>query len=94
MRTIFIALLVGLAVQAQGTKAVKVNKPAPVTTATPKGSYEMERGEGNSMKTELGYGFAVNKASTLKREWFVVRDQTSPVALVGRTGVDVTYLNP
>lgn len=51
----------------------------------------MDRFEGSSVKTELGFGIVLNKNSTLKREWFVIRDPASPVQFDGATGVTVVY---
>lgn len=65
----------------------QTSKPAAASRA----SITMERFEGTRVTVELGYGIAVNKSSTLKREWFVVRDESAPAAIEGQAGVYVTY---
>lgn len=51
----------------------------------------MERHEGPSIRTELSASIILNSGSTLKREWFVIRDSASPVQVEGPTGVRVSY---
>src|SRR4051812_48331604 len=61
---------------------VAAQKPAAMT---------MERYEGSSVKTELGYKITLNTNSTLKREWFVIRDPSSPAQIEGQTGTNVGF---
>jgi hypothetical protein len=51
----------------------------------------MDRYSGLSVRTDLGYGISINKESSLKREWFVVRDENAPAALLGEVGINVIY---
>lgn len=51
----------------------------------------MERSEGGSVITDLGYNISLNKDSTLKREWIVVRDENAPAVIDSSTGISVTY---
>lgn len=39
------------------------------------------KGNGASMKVELGYGIALNKESSLSREWYIVNDPRLPLQL-------------
>lgn len=43
------------------------------------------------MKVDLGYNISLNKDSSLKREWFVVRDDSSPAYIEGNMGIKVQY---
>lgn len=54
-------------------------------------SVTMERYSGTTVSTELGYGIKLNKESSLKREWFVVRDAGAPAFIDGDAGVTVNY---
>lgn len=65
----------------------QVPKPAVISRT----AITMERFEGPSVTIDLGYGIVVNKASTLRREWFVLRDESAPALLDGPTGVSVSY---
>lgn len=66
--------------------------PAPVaSSASSSKAFSMERYEGTPIQTTLGYGIVLNKDSSLKREWFVITDPQSPVAIVGAAGVNVAY---
>ncbi|MEZ5312766.1 MAG: hypothetical protein R2862_03480 [Thermoanaerobaculia bacterium] len=49
------------------------------------------RADGGSITTHLGYGYAVAKGSTLRREWIAIHDNRLPVQLVGTPGVDTVY---
>ncbi len=51
----------------------------------------MDRSEGTSIVTNLGYNVTLNKGSTLRREWFVIRDDAAPVQIEGAAGVNVIY---
>ena len=87
--------LLGPLLCAQAPKNPKVAKPiATVASVVPepaKAHYEMERFDGSSMQTELGYGIKVNKRSELYREWFVLKDLQSPATLDGPVGISVSY---
>jgi len=81
--TLAIALLAATSVAyAQQAKAAP---PAKATTIS------IERYEGGSVVTDLGYNISLNKNSSLKREWFVVRDENSPASIEGSAGIQVTY---
>jgi hypothetical protein len=51
----------------------------------------MERYPGGGVATDLGYGITLNKTSSLKREWFVVRDDNAPATIEGPVGIGVRY---
>lgn len=63
-------------------------KPTPTFKSA---AVVMDRYGGSSVVTDLGYGISLNKESSLKREWFVIRDETAPAALLGEVGVNVIY---
>lgn len=44
-------------------------------------SADVERGEGEPMKQDIGYGVVVNDKSSLVREWSIVNDENLPVKL-------------
>jgi hypothetical protein len=46
--------------------------------------------DGGSAVTELSYGIAVNKGSSLHRRWYVINDSTCPVEL-GTVGIKPVY---
>ena len=48
-------------------------------------------GEGDSVKTGLGYGITLNDKSSLKRQWVAINDPNSPVELDGSTNVTVQH---
>lgn len=79
-------VLVGaLALFATASTAQQKTPPSAKTAIT------MDRYEGGSMVTELGYSIKLNDQSGLKREWFVIRDETAPAVIDGVTGVNVIY---
>ena len=43
------------------------------------------------MRLDLNYEISLNKDSTLKREWFVVRDDSLPAYIEGNMGIRVQY---
>lgn len=43
------------------------------------------------MQTDLAYGIAVNKGSTLQREWISVKPPGLPASLVGVPGITTVY---
>ena len=49
------------------------------------------KGNGGSIKTELGYNIAENINSGLEREWIVVNEDTLPVTIDGLAGVKIIY---
>lgn len=46
--------------------------------------------DGGSVSTEIGYGYALNKKSSLKRLWLVLNDQNCPLQLYG-AGIRTKY---
>lgn len=58
--------------------------PAPNTTTVTKA-------DGGRITTELGYGIALVKGSSLHREWIAVHDTAIPVDTDGTPGVDTIY---
>lgn len=48
-------------------------------------------GEGDSVKTTLGYNIVLNNLSTLKRQWVAIHDPNSPVEIDGSSNVTVQY---
>ena len=85
MRTVFFIAATALAIT---TSAIA---QAPKQQTGTRSVITMERFEGPSVTIELGHEIVVNKASTLKREWFVVRDETAPAVIEGAAGVSVFY---
>jgi hypothetical protein len=84
MRSSIIASLVAAAAIAY----MPQSSAAPPAKAS---NISIERYDGKSVITDLGYGFSLNKESSLRREWFVVRDELSPVSLYGSAGVNVSF---
>lgn len=81
---IFLFACFGLLSLAFGQQA---KQPSPSKSA----AVVMDRYSGLSVKTDLGYGISINNESSLKREWFVVRDESAPAALLGEVGINVIY---
>jgi hypothetical protein len=50
----------------------------------------IQANDGGSAVTELGYGIAVNKGSSLHRRWYVINDASCPVDL-GAVGIKPIY---
>jgi hypothetical protein len=48
-------------------------------------------GEGDSVRTPLGYNVVLNDKSTLKRQWITINDPNSPAELESGTNVTVQY---
>jgi hypothetical protein len=46
--------------------------------------------DGGSVTTNLGHGIAVNKNSSLRRQWFIINDPTCPLTLT-EAGINTTY---
>lgn len=46
--------------------------------------------DGGSVTTNLGYGIALNKNSSLHRQWFVINDTSCPISL-GDAGVSTSF---
>lgn len=51
----------------------------------------VDRSEGPDVTVSLGYGIVLNKESTLRREWFVVRDAQAPAFIEGPAGIRVVF---
>lgn len=51
------------------------------------------RADGGSITTNLGYGLAVAKDSSLHREWIAVHDARMPVQFQGTPGVSTVYVS-
>ncbi|MFC4348897.1 hypothetical protein ACFO5Q_13670 [Kordiimonas lipolytica] len=51
----------------------------------------MTKVNGGSVKVELGYGIAVNKGSSLNREWIAINDADLPLKIKGTPGVQAIY---
>ena len=69
-------------------------QPKPQQTQQPQiktNPLSMERYEGGSVKTNLGYNIILNKDSNLKREWFVLKDAKSPVSINEPAGINVIF---
>lgn len=49
------------------------------------------RESGGSIKTDLGYGFVLNKESSLQREWITIHNDSIPAHLIGTVGVTTTH---
>jgi hypothetical protein len=72
------------------TKAATPPSAAVAPATTGGSALAIERFEGGSMVVPLSATIKLNERSTLKREWFVVRDDAAPATL-DRTGIDVSY---
>lgn len=69
---------------AAGAENASTSKPsAPHVTVT--------RAAVGTMVTDLGEGFAVNKGSSLSREWMTVHYTDFPADLLGTTGISTEY---
>lgn len=44
-------------------------------------SLDVSRGTGGAVKLELGYGIALNKSSSLNREWHIINDPRLPLKI-------------
>lgn len=53
--------------------------------------YSVTRESGGSIKTDLGYGFVINKESSLQREWITIHNDSIPLDFVGTVGVKTIY---
>lgn len=54
-------------------------------------AYNLESGEGDSVKVALSANLVLNGQSTLKREFHVIRDPSAPAEITGTPGVTVGY---
>ena len=63
---------------------------APAMAQGPARQITLDKSDGGSVVTELGYGISVNKGSTLVRRWFTLNDDTCPVSLE-RSGIQTVY---
>lgn len=59
-------------------------------SAAAQGSLDVTSTDGGSVTTPLAYGIAVNKSSSLRRQWFLINDPTCPLNLVG-AGINTAY---
>lgn len=87
-RLVILAFAVGAAAcegADSGTVAVE-NAPPTVPGRT-----SFLRGPGGPVRTELGYGIVLNRASTLQREWITATDSSMPARLDGVVGVRTVY---
>lgn len=65
---------------------------APVAVAyplAPASSLRLDRHEGTALRADIGYGAVLHPNSSLRREWYVLRDDKAPLALEGAVGVTV-----
>jgi len=77
-RALLSLLLFGLSAS---SVAPQTAKPVTVT-----------RGQGGSVQTPLSNDIAVNKGSSLNREWITIHDPASPISLVDNIGVGTSYV--
>ena len=49
------------------------------------------RADGGSIVIDLGEGYAVNKGSSLRREWVALHDTAMPVDIMGTPGISPEY---
>jgi len=61
-----------------------------LTTANAQQGLEMVELDGGSVVTNLGFGIAVNKGSSLTRKWFVMNDNSCPIRL-NNAGIRTSY---
>jgi hypothetical protein len=57
-----------------------------------KPSFTVTRTEGGSITTQLGFGIAVAKNSSLKREWITVHHPIMPADLEGTPGINTVFV--
>lgn len=68
--------------------------PKPKPAASPPGGRSRvtsTKAAGGPMVTTLGYGFALNKGSTLVREWITLHDSVLPADIEDSAGLKVVY---
>ena len=70
--------------------ALSPNASAP--TPTPN-TASVTKADGGPITTELGYGIALAKNSSLHREWIAIHDAAMPVEIEGTPGVDTIYVS-
>jgi hypothetical protein len=71
------------------TQAVGV----PVSKGAAPQSVTVTRADGGSITTQLGYGIALSKFSTLRREWIAVHDALMPADLTATPGIATVYIS-
>lgn len=77
---------------ALGTIACSVSaQPVKASRSLSNPAIWMDRYDGPSVKTDLGYGIILNKASSLRKEWFVLRDDSAPALLEGENGITIAF---
>jgi hypothetical protein len=87
----------GNGLSAQFHRDVPQNSAAVVTDKTPSINAQkvmtttVSRTDGGSIRTELGFGIAVAKGSSLQREFVFVHDSALPVVVTGTPGVTTIY---
>lgn len=92
----------------RNAKCPKCNQPSVITDNLSEVSPELEfddmgdnpeessmisKCDGGSIQTQLGFGFILNKNSSLSREWIIYNDPEFPTQLIGKTGVTTDYEN-
>ena len=71
--------------------AARIETTEPAAPVASPGQVSVGRGSAGSMRTVLGYGFALNKQSSLEREWVTVNSPPIPAQLVGPVGLATAY---
>jgi hypothetical protein len=67
--------------------------PAASMAPSPKSKAEITKVDGGSITTNLKYGIAVAKGSSLRREWIAINYADMPVTLQGTPGVTTVYVS-
>jgi hypothetical protein len=67
------------------------NESADAEKTPPKLTGSVTHVDGGSITTQLGYGIAVAKGSSLKREWIAVQEPSAPAQFEGTPGVATVY---
>lgn len=67
--------------------------PAVSMAAPPKSKPEITKADGGSITTQLKYGIAVAKGSSLRREWIAINYADMPITLQGTPGVTTVYVS-
>lgn len=92
MRSVFIGLALSVLAVGPSTAQTKASTQASIPVATtPKSDLQMTREEGGAVTVDLGHNIRLNDKSSLKREYFVIRDPAAPVWLAKNNGVFVSY---
>jgi hypothetical protein len=89
------SLLTGSLESLQGD--VRIEAPSeqaqvePEQAAGSSSTFSVTTADGGPITTNLGYGIAVAKDSSLRREWIAVHDSALPVDLEGTPGIKTIY---